>query len=100
MRDRSLIGQSNLTYPLTRRAQRINYMSSLSQYIVYVNKKFQHLVFLSSERKELAGYLKNLDGETRVVMEHTGWYYEPVARFLHEKGIFVSAVNPKLIKDL
>ena len=26
-------------------------------------------------------------------------HYEPVARFLHEEGIFVSAVNPKLIKD-
>ena len=52
-----------------------------------------------SELKELANYLKSLDGETRVVMEHTGRYYEPIARFLHEEGIFVSAVNPKLIKD-
>lgn len=52
-----------------------------------------------SELKELADYLKSLDGETRVVMEHTGRYYEPVARFLHDQGIFVSAVNPKLIKD-
>ena len=52
-----------------------------------------------SELKELADYLKSLDGETRVVMEHTGRYYEPVARFLHEEGIFVCAVNPKLIKD-
>ena len=25
-----------------------------------------------SELKELAGYLKSLDGETRVVIEHTG----------------------------
>ena len=49
--------------------------------------------------KELADYLKSLDGETRVVMEHTGRYYEPVAQFLHNEGIFVSAVNPKLIKD-
>lgn len=32
-------------------------------------------------------------------MEHTGRYYEPVARFLHDEGVFVSAVNPKLIKD-
>ena len=39
-----------------------------------------------SELKELADYLKSLDGETRVVMEHTGRYYEPVARFLHEEG--------------
>ena len=52
-----------------------------------------------SELKELANYLKSLAGETRVVMEHTGRYYEPVARFLHEEGIFISAVNPKLIKD-
>ena len=51
------------------------------------------------ELKKLADLLKSLDGETRVVMEHTGRYYEPVARFLHEEGIFVSAVNPKLIKD-
>ena len=36
--------------------------------------------------KELADYLKSLDGETRVVMEHTGRYYEPVARFLHDEG--------------
>lgn len=40
-----------------------------------------------SELKDLADYLKSLDGETRVVMEHTGRYYEPVARFLHEEGI-------------
>ena len=52
-----------------------------------------------SELKELANYLKSLDGETKVVMEHTGRYYEPVAQFLHKEGIFVSAVNPKLIKD-
>lgn len=52
-----------------------------------------------SELKELANYLKSLDGETRVVMEHTGRYYEPVAQFLCDAGIFVSAVNPKLIKD-
>ena len=52
-----------------------------------------------SELKELADYLKSLDGETRVVMEHTGRYYESVAQFLHDNGIFVSAVNPKLIKD-
>ena len=47
----------------------------------------------------LVQQLKAIEGETRVVMEHTGRYYEPVARFLHEEGIFVSAVNPKLIKD-
>lgn len=52
-----------------------------------------------SELGQLANYLKSLDGETRVVMEHTGRYYEPVAQALHDAGVFVCAVNPKLIKD-
>ena len=41
--------------------------------------------------------IKNLDGETKVCMEHTGRYYEPVANWLSDAGIFVSAVNPILI---
>jgi len=52
-----------------------------------------------SELKELADYLKSLDGETRVIMERTGRYYEPAAQFLHDEGLYVSAVNAKLIKD-
>lgn len=32
-------------------------------------------------------------------MEHTGRYYEPMARWLSDSGFFVSTVNPKLIKD-
>ena len=47
----------------------------------------------------LAEQLKSIDGETRVVMEHTGRYYESVAKTLHEAGLFVSAVNPLLIKE-
>ena len=53
----------------------------------------------SSELSELASRLKSLEGETRVVLEHTGRYYEPVAQMLHNAGIFVSAVNPLLIKE-
>ena len=53
----------------------------------------------SSELRELAASLKSLDGETRVVLEHTGRYYEPVAQMLNDAGIFVSAVNPLLIKQ-
>ena len=52
-----------------------------------------------SELKKLADYLKSLGGETRVVMEHTGRYYEQIAQYLHDEGIYVSAVNPKIIKD-
>ncbi len=52
-----------------------------------------------SELKQLADYLKGLDGETRVIMEHTGRYYEQIAQYLHDAGLYVSAVNPKLIKN-
>lgn len=47
----------------------------------------------------LIAYLHTLDGDTRIVMEHTGRYYEPMARSLADADFFVSAVNPKLIKD-
>lgn len=52
-----------------------------------------------SELRQLAHTLKSLNGETRVILEHTGRYYEPVAQMLHDAGIFVSAVNPLLIKE-
>ena len=32
-------------------------------------------------------------------MEHTGRYYKPLVRELSQANLFVSAVNPKLIKD-
>lgn len=48
---------------------------------------------------ELIQLIKNLDGDTKACMEHTGRYYEPVATWLSDAGIFVSAVNPVLIKD-
>lgn len=48
---------------------------------------------------ELISQIKNLEGDTKVCMEHTGRYYEPVATWLSDAGIFVSAVNPILIKD-
>lgn len=43
--------------------------------------------------------IRSLDGETKVCMEHTGRYYEPVATWLSDAGIFVSAVNPVLIRN-
>jgi transposase len=48
-----------------------------------------------SELSKLAEILKSLPGETRAVMESTGIYYKPIAKYLHEAGLFVSAVNPK-----
>lgn len=50
-----------------------------------------------SELSELAGRLKSLDGETRVVMEATGNYHAPVAKLLHDAGLYVSVVNAKLV---
>ena len=47
----------------------------------------------------LAQQLKSIEGETRVVMEHTGRYYESIAKVLHEAGLYVSVVNPLLIKE-
>ena len=43
--------------------------------------------------------LRLIDGNTRVILEATGRYHEPVAIALRDAGIFVSIVNPKLIKD-
>ena len=53
----------------------------------------------SSDISDLIAYLHTLNGDTRIVMEHTGRYYEPMARCLADADFFVSTVNPKLIKD-
>ncbi len=47
----------------------------------------------------LAKQLHSYAGETRVIMEHTGRYYESIANVLHENGLWVSAVNPLLVKE-
>ncbi len=52
-----------------------------------------------SEIDALIERIRSLDGETKVCMEHTGRYYEPVATWLSDAGIFVSAVNPILIRE-
>jgi len=52
-----------------------------------------------SGMNDLVNYLNTLDGECRIVLEHTGRYYEPMIRWLSSAGLFVSAVNPKIIKD-
>ena len=48
---------------------------------------------------QLAEKLNSLDGEKRIVMEHTGRYYESVAHSLHSMGFYVCAVNPLLIRE-
>jgi len=49
------------------------------------------------ELGELADYINSLEGESRIVLEHTGKYSESIANFLHREGIFVCVVNAKLI---
>ena len=53
----------------------------------------------SADLQTLARKLKDLDGVTRIVMECTGHYYEPVAHELSQAGLFVSAVNPQIINS-
>ena len=54
---------------------------------------------LSADFQSLEKLIRELDGETRIVMECTGRYYEPVARELSQAGFFVSTVNPQIIRN-
>ena len=65
---------------------------------VVVTKPFE-VCHTAMDLGKLSDFLKSLDGETRVVMEHTGRYWEPIAQVIHESGLFVSAVNPLLIRE-
>ena len=53
----------------------------------------------SSDINALVEQIKSVEGESRIVMEHTGRYYEVLAHQLSQANLFVSTVNPKLIKD-
>ena len=64
--------------------------------VVMAPRDIQHT---QSSVSELITLIKGMEGETKVCMEHTGRYYEPVATWLSDAGIFVSAVNPALIKN-
>ncbi len=52
-----------------------------------------------SSINDLIELTRSINDETTVCMEHTGRYYEPVATWLSHASIFVSAVNPILIRD-
>ena len=52
--------------------------------------------------EELAGLaerLSGLEGNIRIIMEHTGMYWRPIAHALKEAGFFVSVVNAILIHN-
>ena len=52
----------------------------------FVGKPFD-VSHSSSELKSLADYILSLNGETRVVMECTGRYHEPILRYLSDAGV-------------
>lgn len=62
-----------------------------------VAKPFE-ISHLSCDVQSLIEQIKSLDGESRIVMECTGHYYEPLAHELVSAGLFVSAVNPQIIR--
>ena len=64
--------------------------------IVYSPFEIKHT---SHDIHSLVDLIHSVNGESRVVMEHTGRYYEVLAHQLSEADIFVSTINPKLIKD-
>ena len=70
----------------------------LRPYGEIVSKPFE-IHHTSGEICSLIERIKSIDGESRIVMEHTGRYYEPLARELSAANLFICAVNPKLIKD-
>ena len=49
--------------------------------------------------KNLTSQIKNLHGESRIIMEYTGRYYEPLANYLYNAGLRVAVVNAILIHD-
>lgn len=52
-----------------------------------------------NDLNRLVALIQSLPGESRVVMEYTGTYFEPIAQFLHNNDIFVSVVNAILVHD-
>lgn len=50
------------------------------------------------EMAELVTQIQSLEGEVRVVMEATGAYHFPVLYRLKDSGLFVSVINPLVMK--
>lgn len=62
--------------------------------VVLMPREYPHSA-IGLEQLVLA--LIDLGEDTRVIMEATGRYHEPIVAALHESGIFVSVLNPILI---
>lgn len=53
---------------------------------------------VEAELASLDSMLSKLDGEIKIVMEATGVYHLPILTFFHEKGYFISVINPFAMK--
>ena len=48
----------------------------------------------ASDINSLVELISSIEGESRIIMEHTGHYCEVLAHQLSEANLFVSAMNP------
>lgn len=53
----------------------------------------------TSDINSLVKLINSVEGKSRILMEHTGRYYEVLVNQLSKANLFVSTINPKLIKD-
>ncbi len=56
------------------------------------------IVHFESDIKRLVERIYALDGEVKVVMEATGGYHLPLVSSLKQAGVFVSVINPLIMK--
>lgn len=47
----------------------------------------------SDQIDDLVRKIRSLEGDTRIVMEYTGRYHEPMAHWLSDAGLFVSSMS-------
>ena len=80
---------------------------SKSKSVVAIMRPFGEIVSTPFEIKHTASDIHSLielinsvEGESRIVMEHTGRYYEVLAHQLSKANLFVSAINPKTYQRL
>ena len=68
---------------------------------MYYMLEVTFVLFAEHVEKDLEAFhnlLQKLDGEIRIVMEATGIYHLPILIFFHNKGYFVSVINPFAMK--
>lgn len=62
-----------------------------------ISKPFE-IMHIERELNELCNMILRFDDEVKVLMEATGVYHLPILTYLQERDIFVSVINPYLMK--